>query len=224
MGKLMRILLLLKREMFISYKNINNLIISIFFFIISTSIFIISIGPNNFVNSNIGNAILWSVLMFTILLSAEQFFTRDFWDGSIKELQVLGFYPELIILSKLVTMYIFMIMPLLIIIPFVGTILKVDINELIILIFSIALGSPSLLLISILGTLLTLQSKSAKILLITLIFPFCVPILIFGIGILEMYKSDLKFLQNFFILFAIFLITLPLTLFAGKYAFKEINN
>ena len=220
----MKTLLLLKREMFLSYKNINNLIISIFFFIISTSIFIISIGPNNFVNSNIGNAILWSVLMFTILLSAEQFFTRDFWDGSIKELQVLGFYPEFIILSKLITMYIFMIIPLLIIIPFIGPMLKVDINELLILIFSIALGSPSLLLISILGTLLTLQSKSAKILLITLIFPFCIPILIFGIGILEMYNSDMKFLHNFFILFAIFLITLPLTLVAGKYAFKEINN
>lgn len=220
----MKTLLLLKREMFLSYKNINNLIVSIFFFIISTSIFIISIGPNNFVNSNIGNAILWSVLMFTILLSAEQFFTRDFWDGSIKELQVLGFYPELIILSKLITMYIFMIIPLLIIIPLIGPMLKVDINELLILIFSIALGSPSLLLISILGTLLTLQSKSAKIILITLIFPFCIPILIFGIGILEMYNSDLKFLHNFFILFAIFLITLPLTLVAGKYAFKEINN
>ena len=221
---MMKIIPLLKREIFLSYKNVNNLIVSIFFFIISTAIFIISIGPDKLVDSNIGNAILWVVLLFTVLLNVEQFFTRDFWDGSIKELQVLGFYPELIILTKLLTMYIFLIIPLLVIIPIIGHMLKVDMHELIILILSIAMGSPTLLLISILGVLLTLQSKNTKILLVTLIFPFCIPIMIFGIGILEMYKSDMVILQNFFILFAIFLITLPLTLFAGKYAFKEINN
>ena len=221
---MMKNLPLLKREIFLSYKNVNNLIVSIFFFIISIAIFIISIGPDKLVDSNIGNAILWVVLLFTVLLNVEQFFTRDFWDGSIKELQVLGFYPELIILTKLLTMYIFLIIPLLVIIPFIGHMLKVDMHELIILILSIAMGSPTLLLISILGVLLTLQSKNTKILLVTLIFPFCIPIMIFGIGILEMYKSDMVILQNFFILFAIFLITLPLTLFAGKFAFREINN
>ena len=221
---MMKIIPLLKREIFLSYKNVNNLIVSVFFFIISTAIFIISIGPDKLVDSNIGNAILWVVLLFTVLLNVEQFFTRDFWDGSIKELQVLGFYPELIILTKLLTMYIFLIIPLLVIIPIIGHMLKVDMHELIILILSIAIGSPTLLLISILGVLLTLQSKNTKILLVTLIFPFCIPIMIFGIGILEMYKSDMVILQNFFILFAIFLITLPLTLFAGKFAFREINN
>ena len=221
---MMKNLPLLKREIFLSYKNVNNLIVSIFFFIISIAIFIISIGPDRLIDSNIGNAIIWVVLLFTILLNVEQFFTRDFWDGSIKELQVLGFCPELIILTKLSTMYIFMIIPLLVIIPFIGPMLKVDMNELIILVLSIAIGSPTLLLISILGVLLTLQSKNTKILLVTLIFPFCIPIMIFGIGILEMYRSDMAILQNFFILFAIFLITLPITLISNKLAIEELNR
>ena len=55
---MMKNLPLLKREIFLSYKNVNNLIVSVFFFIISIAIFIISIGPDKLVDSNIGNAIL----------------------------------------------------------------------------------------------------------------------------------------------------------------------
>ena len=57
-----------------------------------------------------------------------------------------------------------------------------------------------------------------------LILPFIIPILIFGVGSIEIFFESTKPFQNFFILIGIFLITLPLTIFTGRLAFKEFTN
>ena len=212
------------RELFIGFKNTNNFLISFFFFLVGVLIFIFAAGSDQETLLKIGHAIVWSIILFTTILSSEQFFLKDYLDGSLKELQVIGYNPEIIILTKTMVMWIYLILPLVIFTPLIGIMLQIDIKEILILVFSIILGSPSLLLITSIGVLLTIQSSNNKVILLVLIFPFFIPILIFGVGAIEVSRSMMNPSSNFFILIAIFLITLPLTMILGKYAFKEMNN
>ena len=212
------------REIFIGFRNIGNLTISLSFFFISIIIFIISLGPNPEILSSTGFAIIWATVLFTIILSADQFFLKDFLDGSLKELQIIGYSPESIIIVKVIVMWIFLILPLLLFTPILSLMLQLQSKETIYLLFSITLGSPSILLIASIGTLLTLQSKNNKVLLLILVYPFFIPILIFGVGSIQSSDSMVNNQSNFLVLIAIFLITLPITLISGKYAFKEVNK
>ena len=219
-----KIFLLLKRELFVNFRNLDNLYINIFFFILSIFIFILSFGYDNLFSKEYGHAVIWSVVLFTIILSSEQFFIEDFWDGSIRDLQIIGFSSHSIILVKLLVMWILLILPILFITPIMSLLLGIEPSEIKTLLISIALGSPSLLLISIIGIIITVQSKKNKLLLVTLILPFYIPILIFGVGSVELERKLISPTSNFFILIGIFLITLPNTLIAGNFAFREINK
>ena len=190
------------REMYIGFKNIGNLTISLSFFFISIVIFIISLGPNPEILSNTGFAIIWATVLFTIILSAEQFFLKDFLDGSLKELQIIGYSPESIIIAKVLVMWIFLILPLLMFTPLLSLMLQLQSKETITLVFSIVLGSPSILLITSIGTLLTLQSRNNKVLLLILVYPFFVPILIFGVGSIQSSNSMINNESNFLVLIA----------------------
>ena len=212
------------REIFIGFRNIGNLTISLSFFFISIVIFIISLGPNPEMLSSAGFAIIWATVLFTIILSADQFFLKDFVDGSLKELQIIGYSPESIIIVKVIVMWIFLILPLLLFTPILSLMLQLQSKETIYLLFSITLGSPSILLIASIGTLLKKKKKNNKVLLLILVYPFFIPILIFGVGSIQSSDSMVNNQSNFLVLIAIFLITLPITLISGKYAFKEVNK
>ena len=219
-----KIILLTKRELIINFKSADNLILNIFFFVLSIFIFLLSFGYDNDFSKSSGHAIVWSVILFTIILSTEQFFLEDFWDGGIKELQILGFSSNIIISAKLLVMWILLIIPILLTTPILSLLLGLNFIEIKVLLISIALGTPSLLLVSIIGIIITMQSKANKLLIVILIFPFYIPILIFGVGSVDLAKQLMSPANNFFILIGIFLITLPSTLITGKYAFREINK
>ena len=142
---------LFHREIFIGFRNIGNLTISLSFFFISIVIFIISLGPNPEILSSTGFAIIWATVLFTIILSADQFFLKDFVDGSLKELQIIGYSPESIIIAKVMVMWVFLILPLLLFTPILSLMLQLHFKETLALLFSITLGSPSILLIALMG-------------------------------------------------------------------------
>ena len=79
-------------------------------------------------------------------------------------------------------------------------------------------------MISLISVLFSLQIKTNPILKFIIIFPFYVPILIFSTNSEIFLINQNNLLDNFFILFAIFLITLALTLIFGKYILEEVNR
>ena len=215
---------LIKRELLINYKSISNFLISIFFFIFSSIIFILAIGSDQNLIKEFGHSIIWSITLFTVILSTDQFFVDDHKDGSLKELQLIGYSTEIIMVSKVLVMWIFLILPILLLTPLLTLIMQIPKEEFYILLISITLGSPSLLLIGSVGALITVQSNKNKLILMTIIFPFYIPILIFGVSSNNMLKNAENYSTNFLILIAIFLITLPMTLVTSKIAMKELNK
>ena len=83
---------------------------------------------------------------------------------------------------------------------------------------------PSLILISIISCLLTIQTKRNKVLQFVIIMPFYIPLIIFTTSNEQNLLSTSLELNKFLILIGIFLVTLPITLFLGKMILNEVNK
>jgi len=214
---------LFKREMRINWLNLSSLFSYISFFFLGIIIFIFSIGSDLGKLSQLFNPIVWVIFLFSLILGSENFIKNDYNDGSLKELQFLGFSEELIIFTKSFSMWAILIFPSMFFLPICSLMFSIEFVELLNLLSYILLASPSLILLSILSALMSMQIKN-RILPFVIILPFYIPILIFStsgekIGIFNNFENS-----HYLILIAIFFITLPLTLIIGKLILKEINN
>ena len=152
------------------------------------------------------------------------FLLNDFLDGGVKELQYLGYSEELIIFSKTLVMYLILLIPQIFLIPISAIFFNIEIISLIILSLNIMIGMPSLILISVISTLLTIQIKMNKVIQFVIILPFYVPLIIFTTSNNQDISLSVFELNKFLILIGFFLITLPLTLIIGKLILNEVNK
>lgn len=218
----MNLFLLINREFKLSIKNFKNALFNIFFFVISSFIFFLSLGSEFEAIIEFSHGIIWSVLLFSLIFSVDQFYDADFKDGSLKELKILGYSSVEIIISKLLTMWFFIALPIIIIAPLILYSFFGVYPHNKTLIISLFLGSPTLILLASLGEILLLRARKNKIMLMLIIIPFYIPILIFGVSAIDIAKLGYIPDKNFIILVGFFMITLPLTLVFGKLCIDQI--
>ena len=85
---------LIYREFIISFKNTKSLYSYCTFFFTSNFLFVFAIGPDISILSTIYKPILWMITIFSLILISESFVFEDFLDGSLSELQFLGYSEE----------------------------------------------------------------------------------------------------------------------------------
>ena len=101
----MNTLTLIKREIKLSVRNFGLILSYSSFFLLSLLIFTFGVGPDIKQLNTVYIPIIWVIMLFAIILVSDNFLLSDFQDGSLKELQYLGYSEESIILSKTVVMY-----------------------------------------------------------------------------------------------------------------------
>lgn len=213
---------LLEREISLSFKNSKSLLSYVSFFFISLILFIFAIGPDVEILSLLFRPILWVIMIFALISISETFVYEDYLDGSLQELQFLGYSEISIFLSKCFAMTISLLIPNLVLIPISSIFFNIENFFLIETIFFIILAFPTLSLISILSALISLQVKKNKFIQFILIMPFFIPIVIFSTGTNFLLNIGNEF--KILILISLFLITLPLCIFLGRLVIKEINH
>ena len=220
----MNTLTLIKREIKLSVRNFGLILSYSSFFLLSLLIFTFGVGPDIKQLNAVYIPIIWVIMLFAIILVSDNFLLSDFQDGSLKELQYLGYSEESIILSKTVVMYLVLITPHFFLIPIFSIFYNINFNDLFQLSLDIFIGMPSLILISLIASLLTIQIKRNKVLQFIIIMPFYVPIIIFTTSDNDgIFYSSFE-LNKILILIGFFLITLPITLLLGKLILNEMNK
>ena len=216
--------ILVKREIRLSFVNSTNIISFLSFLSFGILIFVFAFGSNTEKLSSLFIPIMWVIFVLSIILAAENFFLRDYLDGSLKELQFLGFSKECIILSKSIAMWFILIVPSSLMIPIFSLMFSVNFRDQLEIFINFFLASPSLVMISLISVLFSLQIRTNPILKFIIILPFYVPILIFATNSEIFLINQNNPFDNFFILFAIFFITLAIALIFGKYILEEVNK
>ena len=213
---------LLHREFIISFQNTKSLYSYCTFFFTSILLFVFAIGPDILILSTIYKPILWMITIFSIILISESFVFEDFLDGSLSELQFLGYSEEVIFLSKSLVMFISLVIPNIILIPISSILFNVSFLEVIEIIVLLIISLPTITLISILSALFSLQVKRNKFIQFILIMPFLIPIIIIATSE-NFFVTNLGNELKIFVLIGLFLITLPLCILIGKLIIKELN-
>ena len=85
------------------------------------------------------------------------------------------------------------------------------------------ISSPTLVLLSLISALFSLQIKRNKFIQFIIVTPFFIPIIIFASS-MNISDTENSNNVNFLILFGFFLITLPLSIIIGKLLIKETNQ
>tara|TARA_B100000579_G_C22758624_1_gene817805 strand:- start:558 stop:1199 length:642 start_codon:yes stop_codon:yes gene_type:complete len=213
----------MKRELDLAFSNLTSIFAYSTFFFLASIIFIFSIGSNLETLSRLHNAIVWVVILFGLILISENFVFEDFYDGSLRELQFLGYPGELIFITKSIVMFLVVLFPNLILVTISTILFKAKFAIILDLLLTILVASPNLVIISLLSALFSIQVKRNRFFQFIIITPFFIPTIIFAT---LPYNSFIGFdsEKKFFVLFGLFLITLPISLILGKLIIKEINN
>tara|TARA_B100000965_G_C19584664_1_gene755170 strand:- start:1524 stop:2195 length:672 start_codon:yes stop_codon:yes gene_type:complete len=191
------------RELKLFYSKITDLFSNILFFFLSIFVFVFALGAEKELMQTIGVGIIWALLLLSSTLSIRRIYEDDFKNGSLIIMHMGGLSYELIAFLKIISHFIFVQIPFLISIPIAGLFFNININEIIVLIITFAIGS---LILSCLGSIsasMNLLNKTNFSIGSLIILLFSIPVIIFSVGIINS-NNDFTSLLN--LLFGIALI------------------
>ncbi len=210
----------IRRDLLLAYRHRADLINPLAFFVMVVTLFPLALGAEPLLLKRIAPAIIWVAALLASLLSMESLFRSDFEDGSL-ELMVMSPHPlSLLVLAKIIAHWLLSSMPLLLMTPFIATMLGMDADVMLVLLVTLLLGMPVLSLIGAIAVALTLGLRKGGALLAVLVLPLYVPMLIFASGAVDAAMSGLPIGGHLSMLAAILCLTLTLTPWATAVALK----
>mgnify|MGYP003312954560 FL=1 len=203
----------IKRDILTNSRSLLDLISIVGFMILIIILFPLGLGPIQEKLNIVSNAVIWVGLILAIIPSLEKLLQKDFENGWLDQIATSPAPLEIIMLSKAISYWLIMLIPLIITSPIFAILLDMDLKNIPWLVISISAGSLAISLIGLSGSALILGARKGNILLPILIIPLMTPILIFGVGVNEAVKINESPFGNLFLLLALTLIYLVISPF-----------
>lgn len=213
-----------KSENLLLWRRKQNILNALLFFIIVVTLFPLGIDAvPDFLSISAGG-IIWCATSLAVLMSISSMYREDYVDGSLEQWLVSGLYLPFLVLLKVIVQWLFVTLPLLLILPIVGGMLYLSEESFWVLVATLLLGSPSLFLIGSIGAALTVSLQQGAILLMLLILPMYIPIVIFATSAIKAAEMGLSYLGSLAMLLAISLLSLVLAPFMAAASIKASVN
>ena len=180
----------IKRDILTNSRSLLDLISIVGFMILIIILFPLGLGPIKEKLNIVSNAVIWVGLILAIIPSLEKLLQKDFENGWLDQIATSPAPLEIIMLSKAISYWLIMLIPLIITSPIFAILLDMDLKNIPWLVISISAGSLAISLIGLSGSALILGARRGNILLPILIIPLMTPILIFGVGVNEAVKIN----------------------------------
>ena len=165
--------------------------------------------------------IIWLSCLLVSLLNIEIMFKDDYEDGTLDRIVINSDMLEICILAKVLSHWLFSILPLVIIAFLINFLLTGNLSVSITLFISLIIGSLTISLIGSIASSLTLSLKGNGLLLSTIVLPLDIPVLIFGTS--AIYNSSIGLNYDSELLFMLLLLILFLVIapFAASFGVKN---
>ncbi len=212
---------LLKRDMVMGFRQSSDLYMILVFFMIAAALFPLGVGPDPVVLGRISSGVIWVLALLSILLSLDRIFTNDYEDGSL-EVMLLSQQPFFVLaLAKTTAHWLSATLPLIILAPIIAVMLNMDENAISVLVYGLLLGTPTLSLIGSVGAGLSLGARRAGLLMALLVLPLFIPVLIFGVGVIDAATNSFPVRPYLLLLAAMLAAAIPLAPWAASAAVKQ---
>lgn len=210
----------LKRDLILALRRKNEVITSVFFFVVVAALFPLGIGPEMNTLRLVGPGILWVGALLASMLSLGRMFAADHADGSLEQMALSPHSLSVLVAAKILAHWILSGLPLVLLAPVIGLQFDLSANALWILTLSLLLGTPVLSLIGAVGAALTLGVRGGDVLLTLLVLPLYVPALVFGAGAVQAEISGLGASAHLSILSAMVLVAAVFSPWASAAALR----
>ncbi|PIE44960.1 MAG: heme exporter protein CcmB [Gammaproteobacteria bacterium] len=204
----------LKKEWLLAIRQPHDLFQPLFFVMVLITLFPLALGIDELLLQKIVPGIIWIAVLLSILLASEKCYQSDFDDGSLEQLLLSGHNPLLLIAAKATIQWMVRIVPLLAALPILGVFYNLPSHTIQQLALTLVIGTPSLILLGMLGSAVTLSVTRGSMLLILVVLPLYIPTLIFALSALSSYADGFSNTGQLAMLAAIFMTTLIVVPFA----------
>ncbi len=211
---------LIKKEWLLAIRRLNEILQPIFFLAILITLFPIAVGTDKQLLQKIAPGIIWVAVLLSVLLSSEKLYKNDYEDGSLEQLYLSGYSPLLSVAAKFIVQWIVQILPILVALPFFALLYELPMTITAQIAVTLLIGSPSLLLLAMLGSAITLSVTRGGLLLILIILPFYIPTLIFALSAVTAYADGFSNIGQLAILGAILMVMITVVPFGIVAAIK----
>ncbi|NNM81395.1 MAG: heme exporter protein CcmB [Burkholderiales bacterium] len=181
----------IKRDLLLAMRRKSDVLTTLFFFVIVTSLFPLGVGPEPQLLKAIGPGVLWVGALLATMLSLGRMFAADHADGTLEQMLICPESLSLIVLSKVVVHWLATGLPLVLMSPLLGLQFGIEGEALRVLTLSLLLGTPVLSLVGAIGASLTLGLRGGGVLVSLLVLPLYIPVLIFGAGAVDASTSGI---------------------------------
>lgn len=171
---------LLRRDLLLAYRHRAQLANPLLFFTIVVSLFPLGLSPEKELLRTIAPGVVWVAALLAALLSLDGMFRSDFDDGSLEQLVLTPHPLSVLVVAKVAAHWLVTGVPLLVLAPLLGLLLHLQTDALLVLVATLALGTPVLSLIGAIGVALTVGLRRGGVLLSLLVLPLYIPVLIFA--------------------------------------------
>ena len=173
-------LLVLHRELCLSFRRPEQLFQPLVFFLIVTTLFPLGLSLQLSALRDIAPGVLWVAALLSSLLSLDSLFKSDADDGTLEQLALSGQGLTLIVVAKTGAHWLVTGLALVIVSPIVAIALGIPTSAFAIMMLSLALGTLTLSWLGAIGAGLTIGLRRGNVLLSLIVLPLATPLLIFG--------------------------------------------
>jgi heme exporter protein B len=213
-------LLVVRRELALSFRRPDQLLQPLVFFLIVTTLFPLGLSVQLSLLRDMAPGVLWVAALLSSLLSLDALFKSDADDGTLEQLALSGQGLTVIVMAKTLAPWVVCGAALVLVSPIVGTALAIPEAAFGTMMLSLSLGTLTLSWLGAIGAGLTVGLKRGNVLLSLIVLPLAMPLLIFGAGATDRAISGTSAAGALYLLAALCVLTCTLAPFAATAALR----
>lgn len=209
-----------RRDLLLAVRQKADVFNTLFFFVVVVSIVPLGVGPEPNLLRSIGPGVVWVAALLAAILSLPRLFAADHVDGTLEQMLIAPEPLALTVLGKAGAHWLSTGLPLTAMALVFGVLFDLGTTESMVLVASLALGTPVLSLLGAIAAALTLGLRGGGVLTSLLVLPLYIPVLIFGSGAVGAAASGVSYAPYLLLLGAFLLFALVLTPWAAALALR----
>jgi heme exporter protein B len=213
-------ILVIQRELCLSFRRPEQLLQPLVFFLIVTTLFPLGVSLQLSQLRDIAPGVLWVAALLSSLLSLDSLFKSDADDGTLEQLALCGQGLTLIVVAKTCAHWLVSGLALVVVSPIVATALGIPVPAFATMTLSLALGTLTLSWLGAIGAGLTIGLRRGNVLLSLIVLPLATPLLIFGAAATERAISGASAVGAVYFLAALCVLTCTLAPLAATAALR----
>ena len=211
---------LLMRDLRLALRSRHELANPLIFFVLVVTLFPLAVTPTPEALQAMAPGVIWVSALLAVLLSLDRLFKQDYEDGSLDQLMLSPNPLMILVLAKVTAHWLLTGLPLVIVAPLLGMFMSLPTEAVMVLIYSLLLGTPVLSLIGAIGVSLTVAVNRGGVLLSLIILPLYIPILIFGANAVDVAMDGMPVKGQLYFLAAVLALSLSLAPLATSVALR----